>query len=27
MKAYTIRLEKEVRFLDKGGLSIDESLT
>jgi hypothetical protein len=27
MKAYTIRLEKEERFLDKEGLSIDESLT
>jgi len=27
MKACTIRLEKEERFLDKEGLSIDESLT
>lgn len=24
MKTYTIRLEKEGRFLDKGGISVDE---
>ncbi len=27
MKAYTTGLEKEDRFLDKGGISIDESQT
>ncbi len=27
MKAYTTRLEKEDRSLDKGGISIDESQT